>query len=80
MCCPFCFGRPFLLNSSGYLSEIAAFVLDQAFGMNIVPITFLAIFASPTFLYHKSQKHLIPPKVGSLQKFVDNFSPIDLGS
>jgi hypothetical protein len=45
-----------LIPNLGYLSEAAAFLLDQRLGLNIVPRTNVVQLASPSFHYGKTKR------------------------
>ena len=76
---PCCFGRACLIANQGYLSEAAAFVVDQALGLGIVPPTNLVALSSPAFNYPdaagrgESARLTLPRKVGSFQIFVQGY-------
>ncbi|RKP28102.1 phosphatidylinositol 3 and 4-kinase-domain-containing protein [Syncephalis pseudoplumigaleata] len=84
-CFPCFFGRGCLIPNLGYLSEAAAFLLDQRLGLNIVPRTGIVQLASPSFHYGKARRKLagraggeegydiLPEKIGSFQLFVDGY-------
>ncbi|KAI9595922.1 phosphatidylinositol 3 and 4-kinase-domain-containing protein [Syncephalis fuscata] len=55
-CFPCFFGRSCLIPNLGYLSESAAFLLDQRLGLNIVPHTNIAHLASTSFYYGKRRR------------------------
>lgn len=48
---PCCFGRSCLLENQGYLSEAGGSLVDEKFGLNVVPKTKVVWLASPTFSY-----------------------------
>lgn len=51
MCCPCCFGRSCLIPNQGYMSEAGASLVDQKFGLNVVPNTKVIKLASEAFNY-----------------------------
>lgn len=53
ICCPCMFGRPCLVLNQGYLSEAGAYVVDQFFRLNVVPMTKVVQLSSPSFYYSK---------------------------
>jgi phosphatidylinositol 4-kinase type 2 len=71
-----------LIPNLGYISEAAAFLLDQRLGLNIVPYTGIVHLSSPTFYYTKSHRLQalnspeigLPEKKGSFQAFVKGYT------
>ncbi|KNC48467.1 phosphatidylinositol 4-kinase type 2-alpha [Thecamonas trahens ATCC 50062] len=76
---PCCFGRACLIANQGFVSEAAAFVVDEALGLDIVPPTNLVMLASPVFNYGQQYENGIrqplslSPKIGSFQLFVNGY-------
>ncbi|KAL5962781.1 Phosphatidylinositol 4-kinase type 2-alpha [Taenia solium] len=73
LCCPCFFGRSCLVPNQGYLSEVAASLVDEKLGLNIVPTTKVVKLASKTFNYHAAVRAASKTK----QRFADRFP--DLG-
>ncbi|KAG9092277.1 phosphatidyl inositol kinase [Ceratobasidium sp. 370] len=74
------FGRSCLIPNLSYISEAGASLLDTRLGLNIVPHTELASFASPAFFYDwidrsgAKKGKALPEKIGSLQLFAHGFT------
>lgn len=47
LCCPCFFGRSCLVPNQGYLSEVAASLVDERMGLNIVPTTRVSPISLP---------------------------------
>ncbi|KAH9283765.1 Phosphatidylinositol 4-kinase type 2-alpha [Echinococcus granulosus] len=73
LCCPCFFGRSCLVPNQGYLSEVAASLVDEKLGLNIVPTTKVVKLASKTFNYRAAVRAASKTK----QRFADRFP--DLG-
>ncbi|VDM17310.1 unnamed protein product [Hydatigera taeniaeformis] len=73
LCCPCFFGRSCLVPNQGYLSEVAASLVDEKLGLNIVPTTKVVKLASKTFNYRAAVRAASQTK----QRFADRFP--DLG-
>ena len=77
---PCFFGRACLIPNLSYVSEAAAYVLDERLQTNIVPYTDIVSFSSIAFhydlwerrAYYRKRKGL-PPKIGSLQLFLKGY-------
>eukprot|EP00055_Hartaetosiga_balthica_P010172 m.42608 g.42608 ORF g.42608 m.42608 type:complete len:364 (-) comp7066_c0_seq4:404-1495(-) len=54
--CCFCFGRSCLPINQGYLSEAGASIVDDTFGLGIVPKTRVVRLVSPNFHYSRFDK------------------------
>lgn len=83
--CWFAFGRSCLIPNVGYLSEAGASYIDRRLGLGIVPRTEIVSLASPTFHYSKKDRWAakkgwqpLPPKVGSFQVFLKDYSDASL--
>ncbi|XP_071025389.1 phosphatidylinositol 4-kinase type 2-beta-like [Oncorhynchus clarkii lewisi] len=73
LCCPCCFGRGCLIPNQGYLSEVAASLVDIRLGLGVVPKTKAVYLVSETFHYNtidraksRGKKYALEmvPKVG----------------
>uniref|UniRef100_A0A8C7HYV2 Phosphatidylinositol 4-kinase type 2 n=1 Tax=Oncorhynchus kisutch TaxID=8019 RepID=A0A8C7HYV2_ONCKI len=73
LCCPCCFGRGCLIPNQGYLSEVAASLVDTRLGLGVVPKTKAVYLVSETFHYNtidraksRGKKYALEmvPKVG----------------
>ncbi|VDM95799.1 unnamed protein product [Thelazia callipaeda] len=76
--CFCCYGRSCLIPLNGYLSEVAASLVDERLQLYIVPKTRIVKMASPTFFYPRrccSGVDEIRPKIGSFQVFVHGYAP-----
>jgi phosphatidylinositol 4-kinase type 2 len=77
---PFFFGRACLIPNLSYISEAAAYVLDQRLQTNIVPYTDIVTLSSKSFhydfwdrrAYYRKNKAL-PDKPGSFQMFLKGY-------
>jgi len=77
---PFFFGRACLIPNLSYVSEAAAYVLDQRLQTNIVPYTDIVSLSSKSFhydfwdrrAYYRKNKAL-PEKQGSFQMFLKGY-------
>ncbi|XP_052371282.1 phosphatidylinositol 4-kinase type 2-beta isoform X2 [Oncorhynchus keta] len=54
LCCPCCFGRGCLIPNQGYLSEVAASLVDTRLGLGVVPKTKLGSFQLFVEGYHEA--------------------------
>jgi phosphatidylinositol 4-kinase type 2 len=77
---PFFFGRACLIPNLSYISEAAAFVLDQRLQINIVPYTDIVTLSSKSFSYdfwdrraYYRKKKALPDKQGSFQMFLKGY-------
>ena len=83
-CCPCLFGRSCLIPNVGYVSEAAAYVVDQMLQLGIVPPTTIVHMSSPSFHYSWMDRHIarrtgvFPLKIGSCQVFMRGYE--DAGS
>lgn len=68
-------GRPCLIPSFSYLSEVGASLLDERMKLGIVPTTKLVSLASESFFYpqHLRSKGQFPEKQGSYQNFLNGY-------
>lgn len=68
-------GRPCLIPSFSYLSEVGASLLDERMKLGIVPTTKLVSLASESFFYpqHLRSKGRFPEKQGSYQNFLNGY-------
>ena len=71
---PCCFGRSCMLRNQGYVSEAAAFAVDVALDLQIVPPTRVLKLSAKSFNYSAIDKRRkeLPAKIGSLQLFVQS--------
>ena len=74
-CSPCLFGRSCLMPNVGFISEVAASVVDRHFGLGIVPRTEIVELTSPTFNYgywfwKPTTIEGLKPKKGSFQLFI----------
>eukprot|EP00040_Diaphanoeca_grandis_P013469 m.68077 g.68077 ORF g.68077 m.68077 type:complete len:422 (-) comp23908_c2_seq2:327-1592(-) len=74
MACPCMFGRPCLVLNVGYMSEAGAYMVDQYFNLDIVPMTKVVRLSSPSFFYSK----IVRLKVRAVRKASAKF-PESLG-
>ncbi|KAF2430215.1 hypothetical protein EJ08DRAFT_679279 [Tothia fuscella] len=77
---PFFFGRACLIPNLSYISEAAAYVLDQRLKTNIVPYTDIVSLSSKSFHYdfwdrraYYRKKKPFPEKQGSFQMFLKGY-------
>lgn len=70
---PCFFGRSCLIPNLGYISEAAASTMDKLLLTNIVPYTGVVWLKSPEFYYSYWQQGTFPPKIGSLQLFLNDY-------
>jgi phosphatidylinositol 4-kinase type 2 len=77
---PFFFGRACLIPNLSYISEAAAYVLDQRLQINIVPYTDIVSLSSVSFSYdfwdrraYYRKKKTLPDKQGSFQMFLKGY-------
>lgn len=77
---PFFFGRACLIPNLSYISEAAAYVLDQRLQTNIVPYTDIVSLSSKSFHYdfwdrraYYRKKKPFPEKQGSFQMFLKGY-------
>ncbi|KAI5463781.1 phosphatidylinositol 3 and 4-kinase-domain-containing protein [Mariannaea sp. PMI_226] len=77
---PCCFGRACLIPNLSYVSEAAAYVLDNQLRTNLVPYTDVVYLSSKSFHYpfwdrrkFTRKKRALPPKPGSFQVFLQGF-------
>ncbi|XP_054996587.1 phosphatidylinositol 4-kinase type 2-beta [Sorex araneus] len=68
VCCPCCFGRGCLLPNQGYLSEVAASLVDEKLHLGIVPKTRVVWLVSETFNYSAIDRAKSRGKRYALQK------------
>jgi phosphatidylinositol 4-kinase type 2 len=77
---PCCFGRACLIPNLSYVSEAAAYVLDEQLRVNLVPHTDIVYLSSPSFHYdfwdrwsYRRGKKGLPAKAGSFQVFLKGY-------
>lgn len=82
---PCFFGRACLIPNLSYVSEAAAYVLDNRLRTNLVPYTDIVYLSSKSFHYdfwersaYYRRKKPLPAKVGSLQVFLKGFKDANL--
>lgn len=82
---PCFFGRACLIPNLSYVSEAAAYVLDNRLRTNLVPYTDIVYLSSRSFHYdfwersaYYRRKKPLPAKVGSLQVFLKGFKDANL--
>ncbi|KAI9671653.1 MAG: phosphatidyl inositol kinase [Alyxoria varia] len=82
---PCFFGRACLIPNLSYVSEAAAYVLDNRLQTNIVPYTDIVYFSSPAFHYDMWERRAfyrkrkaLPQKVGSLQVFLKGYQDANI--
>ncbi|RCK56070.1 Phosphatidylinositol 4-kinase LSB6 [Candida viswanathii] len=79
---PCCFGRSCLIPNLGYISEVAACVLDRQLQTYIVPHTEIVELRSPTFFYNYWDKNSdvskLHKKKGSFQLFLKGYINADI--
>lgn len=79
---PCCFGRSCLIPNLGYISEVAACVLDRQLQTYIVPHTEIVELRSPTFFYNywdkNSDVNKLHKKKGSFQLFLNGYINADI--
>lgn len=79
---PCCFGRSCLIPNLGYISEVAACVLDRQLQTYIVPHTEIVELRSPTFFYNYWDKNSdvtkLHKKKGSFQLFLNGYINADI--
>ncbi|XP_066240727.1 phosphatidylinositol 4-kinase type 2-beta [Saccopteryx leptura] len=68
VCCPCCFGRGCLIPNQGYLSEAAAFLVDEKLHLGIVPKTRVVWLVSETFNYNTIDRAKARGKKYALEK------------
>nr|CDS27619.2 Phosphatidylinositol 4 kinase type 2 beta [Hymenolepis microstoma] len=71
LCCPCFFGRSCLVPNQGYLSEVAASLVDERMGLNIVPTTKVVKLASKTFNYGAAARAASKTKQRVADRFPD---------
>ncbi|KAL7064081.1 hypothetical protein AAHC03_05080 [Spirometra sp. Aus1] len=71
LCCPCFFGRSCLVPNQGYLSEVAASLVDERLGLNIVPTTKVVKLASTTFNYRAVDRAAARTKQHVAERFPD---------
>uniref|UniRef100_A0A5K3FRX6 Phosphatidylinositol 4-kinase type 2 n=2 Tax=Mesocestoides corti TaxID=53468 RepID=A0A5K3FRX6_MESCO len=71
LCCPCFFGRSCLVPNQGYLSEVAASLVDERLGLNIVPTTKVVKLASTTFNYRAAVRAASRTKQRVADRFPD---------
>jgi len=75
---PCFFGRSCLIPNLGYISEVAASVLDRQLLSYIVPYTEIIHLRSPTFYYsyfdRSEDLQALPLKIGSFQMFLEGYT------
>lgn len=73
---PCFFGRSCLIQNLGYISEVAASVLDRQLLSYIVPYTEIIYLKSPTFYYSLLDRFEgdLPSKIGSFQLFLNGYA------
>ncbi|VDO06033.1 unnamed protein product [Rodentolepis nana] len=71
LCCPCFFGRSCLVPNQGYLSEVAASLVDERMGLNIVPTTKVVKLASKTFNYGAAARAASTTKQRVADRFPD---------
>ena len=69
-----------LVTNTGYLCEASAYQLERMLGLKMVPVTRLVYLSAPSFNYKRTTRNNcsnenkpLPPKLGSLQLFAENF-------
>jgi phosphatidylinositol 4-kinase type 2 len=82
---PFFFGRACLIPNLSYISEAAAYVLDNRLRTHIVPYTDVVTLSSKSFFYdfwdrraHYRKGKPFPEKQGSLQVFLKGFKDANI--
>lgn len=77
---PFFFGRACLIPNLSYVSEAAAYILDEQLQCGLVPYTDIVPFSSKSFHYDYwdrrafyRKKKPLPAKVGSFQIFLNGY-------
>ncbi|GAM84555.1 hypothetical protein ANO11243_025510 [Dothideomycetidae sp. 11243] len=82
---PFFFGRACLIPNLSYVSEAAAYVLDNRLRTNLVPYTDVVSLSSKSFFYDfwerrafYRKKKPLPEKQGSFQVFLKGFRDANL--
>lgn len=82
---PCFFGRSCLIPNLGYVCESAAFILDQELKSGLVPETHVVRLKSCNFYYYwhdrlrlKVFRKPLPPKIGSLQLFLNGYEGADV--
>ena len=82
---PCFFGRACLIPNLSYVSEAAAYTLDQRLRTNIVPYTDIVYFSSKSFHYdfweksnYYRRRKPLPAKVGSFQVFLKGFKDANI--
>ena len=82
---PFGFGRACLIPNLSYVSEAAAYVLDNRLRTNLVPYTDVVALSSNAFFYdfwdrraHYSKGKPFPEKQGSFQVFLKGFKDANI--
>ncbi|EFO18641.2 phosphatidylinositol 3 [Loa loa] len=75
--CFCCYGRSCLIPLNGYLSEVAASLVDERLQLFIVPKTRIVKMTSPAFFYPRRccTASDVYPKIGSYQLFVHGYKP-----
>ncbi|XP_045075863.1 phosphatidylinositol 4-kinase type 2-beta-like, partial [Coregonus clupeaformis] len=68
LCCPCCFGRGCLIPNQGYLSEVAASLVDTRLGLGVVPKTKAVYLVSETFHYNTIDRAKSRGKKYALEK------------
>ncbi|KAM7537388.1 hypothetical protein Aperf_G00000079634 [Anoplocephala perfoliata] len=71
LCCPCFFGRSCLVPNQGYLSEVAASLVDERLGLKIVPTTKVVKLASKTFNYNAAERAASKTKQRVADRFPD---------
>ncbi|XP_037011419.2 phosphatidylinositol 4-kinase type 2-beta [Artibeus jamaicensis] len=68
VCCPCCFGRGCLVPNQGYLSEVAASLVDEKLHLSVVPKTRVVWLVSETFNYSTIDRAKARGKKYALEK------------